>query len=73
MLNISLQTDFDNIREEESYHIGKVIDNAEEYIHFLEQKQRILENAIDYLNKIDDSGKNETKEEILTGFAAVIS
>jgi hypothetical protein len=71
MLYEGLQTDFNNIRETQSYAVGKVVDEAQKYIEFLEGKNAFLEKLIEYLNELDGSGKNETKEEILAGLAKI--
>lgn len=65
MKHPGLTEDFGNIRETQVYAVGKVIDEAEKYILFLEGKEDALNNVVAYLNQLDATGKNETKAEIL--------
>jgi len=60
-----LLTDFNNIRETQVYAVGKVIDEAENYITYLEKRDDTLSNILKYLDELDSSGKTETKQEIL--------
>jgi len=57
--------DFNNIRSTQSYAVGKVIDEAQNYIEYLEGKEQTLEKLVAYFNQLDESTKNESKAEIL--------
>jgi len=65
MKYVELFGDFENIRETQPYVVGKVIDEAQAYIEHLEGKNDLLENFVAFLNKLEESGKTETKQEIL--------
>jgi hypothetical protein len=54
--------------ETQPYAVGKVIDEAQNYIEFLEGKFEAFERIIAHLNKLDESKENETKAQILAGF-----
>lgn len=62
-----LQQDFDNLRATQTYIVGKVVDEAQNYIEFLEHKNAAFESLLAYLNKLDESKLTETKTEILEG------
>lgn len=59
--------DFNNIRETQVYAVGTVIDEAQKYIEYLEGREEVLDGILQYLDFLDESGKNETKQEILEG------
>jgi len=63
--------DFDNIRETQSYTVCKIIDEAQNYIEYLEAKEDTLERVVAYLNELDASPLNETKAEILAHLATL--
>jgi len=67
-----LQTDFDNIRQTQPYVIGKVIDEAQNYIEYLEGKEETLNKVVAYLNELDESKKIETKKEILDHLLTIL-
>ena len=67
-----LLTDFDNIRETQNYVVGKVIDEAQNYIEYLEMREDILNNVLEYLDKLDNSDKTETKQEILDEIVKIV-
>ena len=67
-----LLEDFDNIRETQPYAVGKVIDEAQKYIEFLEGKQDTFNKLVDYFNELDESDTNETKKEILDHLLTII-
>ena len=62
---VELLTDFENIRETQPYAVGKVIDEAQTYIEYLEGREGVLNNILQYLDTLDSSGLAETKQEIL--------
>ena len=72
MMYDRLQTDFDNIRATQPYVVGKVIDEAQDYIEFLEDKQQRLDSVVAYLTELDASPANETKQEILDKLAQLL-
>lgn len=65
MLHEGLVTDFNNIRSTESYVIGAVINEAENYIHFLEDQKAKYDAIAEHLNLLSESKLTETKAEIL--------
>ena len=67
-----LVEDFDNIRETQNYAVGKVVDEAQKYIEYLEKRDETLDNILKYLDEVDSSGKNETKQDILNGIFNLI-
>ena len=67
-----LAQDFENIRETQEYAVRKVIDEAQKYIEHLEGKEDLLENLLVFINEINDSFKNETKQEILEGLKKIL-
>ena len=67
-----LQTDFDNIRQTQPYVIGKVIDEAQNYIEYHEGKEETLNKVVAYLNELDESKKIETKKEILDHLLTIL-
>jgi len=67
-----LHEDFGNIRETQAYAVCKVVDEAQKYIEYLETKEELLENLIGYLNELDESKKNETKQEILEAIGKIL-
>ena len=73
MQHTGLNEDFENIRTTQTYAVGKVIDEAQNYIDFLEGKLNAFEALCAYLNTLDDSKLNETKAEILAGAMKVLS
>ena len=60
-----LLTDFNNIRETQNYAVGKVVDEAQNYIEYLEGREDLLNGILKYLEELDASDKTETKQEIL--------
>lgn len=68
MKYVELFEDFENVRETQTYAVGKVIDEAQNYIEFLEDKYDGFERLVAYLNKLDESKENETKAQIMAGF-----
>jgi hypothetical protein len=68
MKYVELFEDFENVRETQQYAVGKVIDEAQNYIEFLEDKYDAFERLVAYLNKLDESKETETKAQILVGF-----
>jgi len=67
-----LLEDFDNIRQTQPYVVGKVIDEAQKYIEYLEGKEEALDKVVEYLNQLDESTRNETKKEILDHFLTIL-
>ena len=67
-----LAEDFENIRATQEYGVRKVVDEAQKYIEHLEGKEQLLENLLVYINEINDSLKNETKQEILEGLKKIL-
>jgi len=67
-----LQTDFDNIRQTQPYVIGKVIDEAQNYIEYLEGKESTLNKLVDYFNELDESKGFESKKEILDKILTIL-
>jgi len=67
-----LHTDFDNIRQTQPYVVGKVIDEAQNYIEYLESKEETLNKVVAYLNELDESTKAETKKEILDHLLTIL-
>ena len=67
-----LQTDFDNIRSTQPYAVGKVVDEAQNYIEYLEGKEATLNKLVAYLNELDESKKIETKKEILDHLLTIL-
>jgi hypothetical protein len=67
-----LETDFNNIRQTQPYVVGKVIDEAQNYIEYLEGKEDVLNKVVEYLNELDVSTKNETKKEILDHLLTIL-
>jgi len=57
--------DFNNVRQTQVYAVGKVIDEAQNYIEYLEGREDVLKSVLQYLDQLDESGKTETKQEIL--------
>ena len=64
--------DFENVRTTQPYILGKIVDEAQNYIEYLEGKEDKLERLIDYLNRLDESPLNETKAEILDHLATLL-
>ena len=64
--------DFSNIRETQPYVVGKVMDEAQKYIEYLEGRDDVLNSILKFLDDIDSSGKTETKQEILDGVFKLI-
>jgi len=64
--------DFENVRTTQPYILGKIVDEAQNYIEYLEVKEDTLERLIDYLNRLDESPLNETKAEILDHLATLL-
>ena len=64
--------DFNNVRETQVYAVGKVIDEAQNYIEYLEGREDTLNSILQYLDQVDGSGKTETKQEILDGIFQLI-
>jgi len=60
-----LLEDFDNLRSTQSYAVGKVVDEAQNYIEYLEGKEDVLNTLVDYFNQLDESKGFESKKEIL--------
>jgi len=62
-----LLEDFNNLRQTQAYAVGKVVDEAQNYIEYLEAKEDMLEKMIAYLN---ENANNEkiTKDQLLDGF-----
>lgn len=57
--------DFNNVRTTQAYAVGKVIDEAQNYIEYLEGREDVLNNILNYLDEIDGNNKFESKKEIL--------
>jgi hypothetical protein len=57
--------DFNNVRETQPYAVGKVIDEAQNYIEYLEGKENTLNQLVDYFNQLDESNGFESKSDIL--------
>jgi hypothetical protein len=57
--------DFNNVRETQTYAVGKVVDEAQNYIEYLEGKEDVLNKLVDYFNQLDESKGFESKKEIL--------
>jgi len=57
--------DFENVRTTQPYIVGKIVDEAQNYIEYLEGKEDTLERLIEYFNRLDKSTLNESKAEIL--------
>jgi hypothetical protein len=57
--------DFNNIRSTQPYAVGKVIDEAQNYIEYLEGKENTLNQLVDYFNQLDESNGFESKSDIL--------
>lgn len=64
--------DFENIRTTQNYVVGKIVDEAQNYIEYLEGKEDSLERVVEYLNRLDESTKMETKAEILAQLATLL-
>ena len=85
MQNESLSNDFANAKKIDDLaddltnaasNIGAlsgILQEAEKYISFLEGKYTLLNAIVDYLNTLSESGKNETKADIIAGFEKVFS
>ena len=67
-----LLEDFDNIRETQPYAVGKVIDEAQNYIEYLEGKEETLNKLVDYFNQLDESKGFESKKEILDKILTIL-
>lgn len=67
-----LATDFDNIRETQPYTVGKVIDEAEKYIVYLEGKENLLEQMITYLNTVSGDSTVD-KAKMVDGFSKFLT
>ena len=67
-----LQTDFDNIRSTQPYAVGKVVDEAQNYIEYLEGKEATLNKLVDYFNELDESKGFESKKEILDKILTIL-
>jgi len=67
-----LQTDFDNIRSTQPYAVGKVVDEAQNYIEYLEGKESTLNKLVDYFNELDESKGFESKKEILDKILTIL-
>jgi len=63
--------DFENVRTTQPYIVGKIVDEAQNYIEYLEGKEDTLERLIEYFNQLDESTKTETKAEILAHLATL--
>ena len=57
--------DFNNIRSTQPYAVGKVVDEAQNYIEYLEGKENTLNQLVDYFNQLDESNGFESKSDIL--------
>jgi hypothetical protein len=57
--------DFNNIRSTQPYAVGKVVDEAQNYIEYLEGKEETLNRLVDYFNQLDESNGFESKSDIL--------
>lgn len=64
--------DFNNIRATQPYLIGRVIDEAQNYIEYLEGKENTLNRLVDYFNQLDESMGFETKKEILETISNIL-
>ena len=64
--------DFNNIRSTQPYVIGKVIDEAQNYIEYLEGKEETLNKLVDYFNQLDESKGFESKKEILDKILTIL-
>ena len=67
-----LQTDFDNIRSTQPYAVGKVVDEAQNYIEYLEGKESTLNKLVDYFNELDESKGFESKKDILDKILTIL-
>ena len=73
-----LEQDFNNLRATQPYIVGKVIDEAQNYIEFLESKQEVLNNVcvllneleVRTINKVDDG--NDAIRDVLNKLYAII-
>lgn len=57
--------DFNNIRSTQPYAVGKLVDEAQNYIEYLEGKEETLNRLVDYFNQLDESNGFESKSDIL--------
>ena len=64
--------DFNNIRSTQPYVIGKVIDEAQNYIEYLEGKESTLNKLVDYFNELDESKGFESKKDILDKILTIL-
>lgn len=67
-----LLEDFDNLRSTQSYAVGKVVDEAQNYIEYLEGKEDALNKVVDYLNQLDESNGFESKKEIMDKMLTIL-
>lgn len=67
-----LLEDFNNIRVTQDYVVVNIINEAQNYIEHLEEKQALLENLLGYINKLNDSLANESKQEILENLKKIL-
>jgi hypothetical protein len=64
--------DFENVRTTQPYILGKIVDEAQNYIQYLEGKEDTLNEVVAYLNELDASTKTEKKAEILAQLVTLI-
>jgi len=64
--------DFNNIRSTQPYAVGKVIDEAQNYIEYLEGKENTLNQLVDYFNQLDESNGFESKSDILDKILTIL-
>lgn len=64
--------DFNNIRSTQSYAVGKVIDESQNYIEYLETKEDTLNKLVDYFNQLDESKGSESKQDILDKILTIL-
>jgi len=83
MNNENLSTDFANARvaldkaladvSAAKDTLSAVLDESDKYTTFLEGKYRLLDSVVNYFNTLSESGKNETKAEIISGLEKVFA
>jgi len=64
--------DFNNIRSTQPYAVGKVVDEAQNYIEYLEGKESTLNKLVDYFNELDESKGFESKKDILDKILTIL-
>ena len=64
--------DFNNIRSTQPYAVGKVVDEAQNYIEYLEGKENTLNQLVEYFNALDESKGFESKKDILDKISTIL-